>query len=179
MGDHPDDETPELAAAPLDRLCEEFLERHHAYAHIAVPRLRGQLAAAVERDPGSVPAGLPAAFAALADGLLSHLAKEENILFPALTMMAEADRAGHGRPPLPFPTILHPIRVMEAEHARLAEALDHLVRVASGFTVPDAAADSTRRLMADLAAFRDRLEAHLRAENDVLFPRALELDRRL
>jgi regulator of cell morphogenesis and NO signaling len=144
-----------------------------------VPRLRGQLAAALEREPDSVPAALPAAFAALADRPLSHLAKEENILFPALTSMAEADRSGRGRPLLPFPTLLHPIRMMEAEHARLAEALDELTVVASGFTAPEGASDSARRLMAELATLRHHLSAHLRAENDVLFPRALDLDRRL
>jgi regulator of cell morphogenesis and NO signaling len=180
MGEHQlDDGAPELAALPLERLCEEILERHHAYAHIAVPRIRGQLAAALEREPDSLPVALPGTFAALADRLLSHLAKEENILFPAVTSMAEAERSGRGRPLLPFPTLLHPIRVMEAEHARLAEALDELTVVASGFIAGEGASDSTRRLMAELATFRDHLAAHLRTENDVLFPRALELDRRL
>jgi len=179
MGEHRDDEATADAAQPLDRLCDEILERHHAYAHIAVPRIRGQLAEALEREPAAVPVALPALFAALADRLLSHLAKEENILFPALAAMAEADRTGRGRPPLPFPTLLHPIRVMEAEHARLADALDELTAVAHDFTAPAEASEATRRLMAELSGFRDHLAAHLSVENDVLFPRALDLDRRL
>jgi regulator of cell morphogenesis and NO signaling len=166
-------------AQPLDELCEAILERHHAHAHVAVPRLRGHLAALVEREPGALPVALPAAFAELADRLQSHLAKEENILFPALATMAEAERNGRGRPPMPFPTVLHPIRLMESEHAGLADGLERVKALASGFVPPDGASASTRRLLEDLAAFCDDLAAHLQVENDVLFPRALELDRRL
>lgn len=172
-------DTTDVPPAPLDRLCEEVLARHHAYAHVAVPRLRGLLALVRERDPDTIPAALPAAFAELADRLLSHLAKEENILFPALAALAEAERAGSGRPPLPFPTVLHPIRMMESEHARLAGLLEQVTTLANGFVPPPNAAEPTCRLLAELAVFRDHLDAHLRVENDVLFPRALDLDRRL
>ena len=93
----------EPAAAPerqsLDRLCQEILERHHAYAHIAVPRIRGRLASLLEHEPGAVHPALPAAFGELAELLVSHLAKEENILFPALAAMADAERIGGARPP--------------------------------------------------------------------------------
>ncbi len=167
------------AALPLDELCGAILERHHAYAYVAVPRIRGLLAMLTERDPQAIPSGVHDAFRALADRLMSHLAKEENILFPALVMLAEAERSGAGRPPLPFPTVLHPIRLMESEHASMAAALDELFRLTDGFGAAADSSDAVRRLMAELSAFRDHLESHLRIENDVLFPRALELDRRL
>ena len=180
MTDQPQgDDISTLAGQSLDRLCQEVLERHHAYAHIAVPRIRGRLAALLEREPGAVDPALPAAFGDLAELLVGHLAKEENILFPALAAMADAERAGSARPPLPFATLLHPIRLMEAEHARLASALDVLTALANDFVAPEGTSDATRRLMMELATFRDQLVAHLRVENDLLFPRALDLDRRL
>jgi regulator of cell morphogenesis and NO signaling len=166
-------------ALPLDELCGAILDRHHAYAYVAVPRIRGHLAMLAEREPQAVPAGVQEAFTALADRLMNHLAKEEHILFPALALLADAERSGAGRPPMPFPTVLHPIRLMESEHASLASALDQLSTLAGGFGITSDASDAVRRLMTELAAFRDHLESHLRIENDVLFPRALELDRRL
>jgi regulator of cell morphogenesis and NO signaling len=164
---------------PLDALCEDILVRHHAYAHIAVPRIRGYLASIVEREPGAVPLALPAVFAEVADLLTGHLAKEENILFPALAVMAEAERVGGSRPPLAFPTVLHPIRLMEAEHARLASGLDELKRLTHDFARPEGTSDALGRLLEELKTFCDQVEAHLRVENEVLFPRALDLDRRL
>ena len=176
---HRDKDQPDRSTQPLDALCDDILVRHHAYAHIAVPRIRGHLAAVLEQQPDAVPPQLSAAFAAIADLLVTHLAKEENILFPALAVMAEAERTGGGRPPLAFPTVLHPIRLMEAEHARLAEGLEALARLTNDFAVPAAASDSLRRLLEELKTFRDHVVAHLREENDVLFPRALDLDQRL
>jgi regulator of cell morphogenesis and NO signaling len=93
--------------------------------------------------------------------------------------MADAERAGAARPPLPFATLLHPIRVMETEHARLASSLEVLTAIANNFVAPEGASDATRRLMTKLAIFRDELVAHLHVENDQLFPRALEIDQRL
>lgn len=173
----PDRPTP--ADQPVDALCDDILVRHHAPAHVAIPRIRGHLAALLEQEPGAVPPALPTAFAELADLLLNHLAKEENILFPALVSMAEADRDGRARPLMPFPTVLHPIRAMEAEHARLSAATESLRVVANDFAVGPEASEALRRVMRELAAFRADLLEHLHVENDVLFPRALDLDRRL
>ena len=177
MPDDPTRRAPDAAGTSLDELCEAILDRHHAAVHGALPRIRGHLAALVEQEPDCAP--LHAAFGALADHLASHLAKEEHILFPALVAMAQADRAGGARPPMPFPTVLHPIRLMEAEHARLAADLDTLCAAAGGFAPAPGDSAGRRRVLDELAAFAADLHIHLRVENDVLFPQALELDRRL
>lgn len=175
----PDDSSRDARARPqsIDALCEHVLDVHHAYVHGAVPLIRGHLAALAERDPSFD--AVRTAFTALADHLASHLAKEELILFPALVALAEAERQGAGRPPLAFPTVLHPIRLMEAEHAQLAADLDRL-RTATGVVAHDAAASASgARVLDEIVTFAADLDTHLQVENDELFPRALELDRRL
>jgi hypothetical protein len=57
------------------------LERHHAPAQIAVPRIRGRLAALLERELGAVDPALQGAFGDLSELLVGHLVREENILF--------------------------------------------------------------------------------------------------
>lgn len=175
----PDDSSrnPGAHGRSLDALCEHVLDVHHVYAHGAVPLIRGHLAALAERDPSFVE--VRAAFIALADHLASHLAKEELILFPALVALAEADRQGAGRPALAFPTVLHPIRLMEAEHVQLAEDLDRLRAAAGAIASGVTPSESGGRVLDELSAFAADLDAHLRVENDELFPRALELDSRL
>jgi regulator of cell morphogenesis and NO signaling len=171
--DHPD--------CPLDELCNAIVERHHTYIHGAIPLIGGWLSALVEREAGDRPAlaGVRAAFTDLADQVRGHLAKEENILFPALAALAQADRDGASRPPLPFPTVLHPIRLMETEHARLEQGMTRVRAAANGFAPPEGASEPWRRCYRELARFDEELRAHLNAENHVLFPRALELERRL
>lgn len=166
---------------PLDALCDAIVERHHTYLHGAVPLIRGWLGTLMARESQAAPAlaRVQAAFASLTDQVLGHLAKEEAILFPALAAMAQAHREGAMRPPLPFPTVLYPIRLMEAEHARLEEGLARVREAANGFAVPPSASETWHRCYRELARFEQAVHAHLRAENDVLFPRALELEQRL
>jgi regulator of cell morphogenesis and NO signaling len=166
---------------PLDDLCDVILQRHHAFAHSAVPMIRGWLATLAERQPAASPhlADVRDAFSDLAEVLLGHLAKEENILFPAIAAMAEAERSGRARPPLPFPTVLHPIRMMESEHARIEAAMGRLKALTNGFVPPEGASEAWCRVLAELAKLDEGLRAHLHAENDELFPRALDLERRL
>ena len=175
----PDDATRDTGpqGRPLDELCEYVLDVHHGYAHGALPLIRGHLASLAERDPAFD--AVQSAFIALAAHLDSHLAKEELILFPALAALAEAERQGAGRPPLAFPTVLHPIRLMEAEHAQLAEDLVRLRAAAEMAGRAAAASVPGGRVLDELSVFAADLDAHLRIENHELFPRALELDRRL
>lgn len=164
---------------PLDALCDRIVADTHARAHAAVPRIRARLAALAAREPHGTARDLHQAFAALADRLLAHLAKEENILFPALAALAEADRMGRSRPPLAFPTVLHPIRVLEDEHARLSAGLETIESLVRSHGQPAADDAAWRVVLDDLATFRAELVAHVSFATEVLFPRALELDRRV
>jgi regulator of cell morphogenesis and NO signaling len=179
MTENPRASETAVESLPLDALCDRIVADTHARAHAAVPRIRGRLAALAAREPRSAAPALHQAFAALADRLLAHLAKEENILFPALTALAEADRAGRSRPPLAFPTVLHPIRVLESEHVQLTAGLETIETIVRGAGQPAADDEAWRVVLNDLAKFGAELVAHVTFEAEVLFPLALELDRRV
>ena len=166
---------------PLNELCDIIVARHHAYLHRAIPRIGAVLARLTEAESASAHsvADTREAFADLAHQLQGHLAKEENVLFPALEALAKADREGGHRPALPFPTVLYPIRLMETEHARIETAMDRLRQVTDGFVAPEGASEGWRQCLSEFACLDEDLRVHLRAENEVLFPRALDLDRRL
>jgi regulator of cell morphogenesis and NO signaling len=154
--------------------CDDHVERTHASLHYALPRLRDELAAlAAPGPPNASLDRVRAAFAELADQIQSHLAKEENLLFPAL------DALSRGRPPLPFVTIVHPIRLLEAEHGRIEAALDGLRALAQEADVPVSLADGWSGCLARLAELDRELREHHRRENEVLFPAALDLERRV
>lgn len=165
----------------LDELCDDVLKRHHAFAHGSVPMIRGWLATLAERQPVDSPhlVEVRDAFGEFGDLLLGHMAKEENILFPALVALAEAARARRGRPALPFPTVLHPIRMMETEHARLELCMARIRALTDGFMVADGSSDAWRQIVDELARLDDSLRAHLRIENETLFPLALDVESRL
>jgi len=167
-------------APPIDELCESIVSRHHAYLHRALPIIQEDLGRLADDDcPDGELAETRVLVADLVHQLKGHLSKEENLLFPALVALAQADREGRSRPALPFPTVLHPIRMMETEHARIEGAMARLRALTRGFAPEDDATVAWRQCLTQLAQLDADLREHHRTENEELFPRALELERRL
>ena len=166
-------------AQPLDVLCADIIERYHASLHRSLPRIRDELAALCGSDASAALRNVRTVFSDLADLIENHLAKEEHLLFPALEALAAAERTPGRRPPSTFVTVLHPIRLMEAEHARIELALQHLHGLALEVSEPDSLSAGWHRCLAELASLDRDLYEHHRAEDEVLFPFALDLERRL
>jgi regulator of cell morphogenesis and NO signaling len=159
----------------LDAMCDDIVGRHHTSVFRSLPRVRDELAR-LSSTPAL--AELRLAFASFTDQIRGHLAKEEHLLFPSFVALASAEREGT-RPALPFSTVLHPIRMMEAEHVRIEAALDRLRAAALAVPEPDSLSPGWHRLVAELSELDTDLREQHRAENEILFPRALELERRL
>jgi regulator of cell morphogenesis and NO signaling len=163
----------------VELLCDAIVDRYHASLQEALPRIGAELQSIGAAAASPAVEMLRLAFAEVAEQIESHLAKEEHLLFPALTALSIAEREGGRRPALAFATVLHPIRFMEAEHARIEMAIDRLRELARAVGEPDSLSPNWLRCMADLAKLDTELREHHRAENEVLFPRALELESRL
>lgn len=163
----------------LDALCREVIARYHAPLHRRLPRMRAALDRLAADGGNRDVEVMRRVFAGLADRLESHMAKEEHLLFPAIIALAGAGRERGGRSGSPFVTVLHPIRMLEAEHAAIEAALDQVRALARDLDGPDVRSPGWQRCLADLAELHADLHAHHRTENEVLFPRALEAERRL
>lgn len=166
-------------ARPLDVLCMDIVERYHASLHQSLPRIRDELAALCGDRCSAALREMRLAFSDLADQIEGHLAKEEHLLFPALEALADADRGSGHRPSTPFVTVLHPIRLMEAEHARIEELLEVLRDLSLEVAAPESELPGWRRCAAELALLDRGLREHHRVENEMLFPLALKIERRL
>jgi regulator of cell morphogenesis and NO signaling len=162
---------------PLEALCEDILERHHLTLHQALPVIRDELAALCRDSDSEALREVRLAFSALADQIEGHLAKEEHLLFPAVEALAAAEADGSRRPVMPFVTLLHPIRLMEAEHLRIESAIEHLRDLVLEVTEPDSLMPGWRRCLLALARLDRDLREHRRVQDEVLFPRVLDLER--
>ena len=169
----------DATSRPVDALCDDIVERYHTALHRALPMIRAELAALCAASSSAALRDVRIAFDHLADEIEGHLAKEEHLLFPALEALAAAEREGRRRPAMPFVTLAHPIRLMEAEHLRIAAALDQLRDFVLEVAEPDSLLPRWRRCLAALAQLDREIQEHHRAEDDVLFPAALELEHRV
>ena len=164
---------------PLDVICDDIVERYHAALHQSLPGIRRKLAAFAAETPAPAAREMCEVFGELAEQIESHLAKEEHLVFPALAALSRPEASPFLRPVATFATVLHPIRLLETEHVRIELTLDRLRELALTIGEPDSLSEHFRRCMIDLAELDAHLREHHRIENEVLFPRALEMERQL
>ncbi len=164
--------------SPLGELVQHIVDRHHAYVKSEAPRLQ-QLAAKVASVHGQnhpEVLRIQSTFSGLAAELASHLMKEEQILFPYIVQMEEALAQGQGAPPCMFGTVQNPVRMMMMEHDGAGEALRDLRATSSDYAPPADACVTYKTFYAALAAFEADLHQHIHLENNILFPRALQME---
>lgn len=99
--------------------------------------------------------------------LLTHLGKEESVLFPAIK---EAVSAGGNKD-----FIRQPIIMMQREHALSGEDLTYFRKITDNYRLPEDACNSYRYLFEKMKEFEDDLHQHIHLENNILFPKALKL----
>lgn len=160
-----------------ETLIAYIVGRHHAYLRSAMPVIAAHTkkiaAAHGVRHPEL--AAIAEAFDAVAAELTTHMAKEEKILFPYISAVADAVSRGDQLPRAPFGSIDNPIRMMEHEH-EIAGSLTARIRALSGgFVVPEDGCTTYRVCFEELEAFERDLHEHVHLENNVLFPKARAL----
>lgn len=169
---------PQVEAAGLTALIDHIVTRHHGYVKQEIPRLQ-QLLKKVVAVHGSGHPELQVVqqnFQSLAAEMTSHMMKEENILFPYIVEMEQAVQEGKApRKPM-FGTIARPIQMMELEHESSGDALKRMREASSGYTTPENACFSYRTLYAALIEFEADMHQHIHLENNILFPRAVEME---
>lgn len=166
------------AAEKLEAICNQIVEKHHAYVRAELPRLEMFAQKVVSRH-GDTHAELPQIqelIASMGEELLQHMGKEELVLFPYIAKL-ERNLAECGPRPLGcFGAVRNPIRVMMAEHDAAGEAMARMRALSNGFTPPVGACPTYRGFYQALAEFEKDLHQHVHLENNILFPPAIELD---
>lgn len=169
----PTDET-NWNEASLVSLADHIVETHHQFLVTELPRLTGLIEkvnnAHGERRPEL--AKVSTTFVAMRSELEAHMAKEENILFPAIRMM-ETEGVPQS---FPFGSVDNPIAMMEHEHEDVGNALRQLRELTEDYTPPADACPTYRVMLESLNNLELDLHLHIHKENNILFPRAKELE---
>lgn len=159
---------------PLSELVDHIVEIHHAYLREEMPRLSQFLSKLVEVHGQRHPelAVARSTFAGLRAELESHMMKEECILFPSIKMLESSG----GTAQLHCGSVENPIRVMIMEHESAGDALEKLRSLTNGYTPPADGCNTYRVTLDGLRELEADLHMHIHKENNILFPRAIELE---
>lgn len=155
----------------LSQLADHIEQTHHAYLREELPRLDAMTAkvAAVHGDKEPRLLEVRNAFVALKNELLTHMMKEEQILFPVCRRFEAANNsvASH------CGSIANPIRQMEAEHDNAGNALAIMNQATDGYLPPAWACNTYRAMLDGLAVLERDMHQHVHKENNILFPKAI------
>lgn len=157
--DHQKQHSDRVEALHTNELIEHILVRYHEVHRHQLPELI-RLAERVEKvhkTHPDCPTGLTGLLVEMQRELLSHMMKEEQILFPMI-------RAHQ-------PQAVHPIEMMRHEHALHGESLEALEKLTHDITPPAGACNTWQALYVGLNAFKHDLMQHIHLENNELFMR--------
>jgi len=162
------------SAESMTRLANHIVSRHHVYLREMLPQLGSLLDKVVSKHADKHPnlVELREVYTTMWNELLSHMMKEEVVLFPFIRLLDQAVQAGQPAPHFHCGSVAAPIHVMEDEHQSAGEALRRMRELTFGFRPPKDACDAYRILMAGLRELESDLHLHIHKENNILFPRA-------
>jgi regulator of cell morphogenesis and NO signaling len=160
-------------------LIEHIQNTHHKYVREGTARLKPLFDKVCSVHGQNHPelVSLRTTFAALAQELATHMMKEEMVLFPYIVRLEEAVAEKVPAVPPPFGSVRNPVAMMMHEHDDAGNALREMRRASYGYAAPADACVSYQTLYKALADFETDLHQHIHLENNVLFPRSVEMER--
>jgi regulator of cell morphogenesis and NO signaling len=157
----------------LSFLADYIINTHHTYLKENLEEIVAstQKIAQVhgERHPEVVE--IAAIFAKIENDMLAHLRAEEEVCFPAIKRVEEAQKAGLSPSVEDIETIRHSLENFHLEHEEIGDAAHKIRDLAKGFALPDDACNTFMITYQKLQEFEDDLHKHVHLENNILFPK--------
>ncbi len=152
-------------------LSEYIVNTHHKFVLKNLPDLvfYTQKIASVHGDHHPELIEVADLFVKINTELLQHLKNEEEVLFPAIKEVLNTNSATAKK------TIVSEITRMAGEHEFAGGAMDEINRITKGYQVPADGCNTYRVAFKMLEQFEDDLHTHVHLENNILYPKALQL----
>lgn len=164
---------------PLDLLADYIEKTHHRYAEEKIPVIEAFLDKLCKVHGGHHPElfEIRDLFFASAQDLAPHFKKEELILFPFIRNMIKAQRTGEAFMQPTFGSVENPVNMMMHDHDFEGERFRKIAALTSGYNPPADACNTYRVTFAMLDEFEQDLHTHIHLENNILFPKAIKLEK--
>ncbi len=166
---------------PLDLLADHIEKKHHRYVEEKILEIKPYLEKICrvhgERHPELFE--IQEEFNASAGELAAHMKKEEFILFPFVRKMAKATQDGVKVNSPQFDTVQNPVQMMMNEHVTEGARFSRIEFLSNHYTPPADGCNTYRVTFALLKEFEQDLHLHIHLENNILFPKAIALEKEL
>lgn len=166
-------------SAPLADLVSHLAAEHIRWTGADLPHMEELIRKASGEVQPANPALAPIAsgLSRLRETLTKHFRGEEQVLFPTAVALerAVASHSPIGRPS--FGSVRNPVSLLTREHEEEGRLMKNLRGVCEQHNLSGSASEELRQLNDALRQLQDALSQHRQVENEVLFPRMVELER--
>lgn len=163
---------------PLNKLAEHIQNKHHTYVEKKIPEIITYLDKLCQVHGAHHPElfEINELFHQAAEELSTHMKKEELILFPFVKTLCENTK--EFTQPI-FGTVENPINMMKHDHEKEGLRFEKIAQLSNNYTVPEDGCNTYRVCLEMLQDFERDLHTHIHLENNILFPKAIELEKKL
>jgi regulator of cell morphogenesis and NO signaling len=165
----------------LDFLADYIVNTHHSYVKKVLPDIKAYAAKVSkvhgERHPELIP--IYQLVEEIYREMTSHMAKEENILFPYIKDLVIEKNNATSLSSSKFGSIKNPVTMMEMEHETAGNIMKEIRHLSHDYKLPEDACASYSLLYRMLNEFEEDLYLHVHLENNILFPKAVELEKQV
>jgi regulator of cell morphogenesis and NO signaling len=181
LGGSIDVQKNEFSDMELDVLIDHIVKKHHAYVTQMIPINFTHTQKVKNVHGANHPEVIKIAdhFETVAGDLLQHMRKEEQMLFPYILSLLTAKKTGQRLSFPPFGSVKNPIQMMEQEHQAAGDEMYEIRSLSNGYTPPDDACTTFKVSYQELKDFENDLHQHVHLENNILFPKAVQLEQEL
>lgn len=164
---------------PLDLLADYVEKTHHRYVEenstVLIQYLNKLCKVHGDRHPELFE--ITKMFTESAQELAAHMQKEELILFPFIKKMVAAQSSGERVEKPHFGSVENPVAMMKEEHTVEGERFEEIAKLTNNYQFPDDACGTYQVTYRMLEDFENDLHKHIHLENNILFPKAIELEK--
>lgn len=175
------DDPGKFMGTPLDELVEHIVNNHHVFVKQTGNDLLQYLDKVVRVHGVNDPElkFIQSHFVDLLNELTNHMQKEEMVLFPYIRQMVRSYSEDIPLETPMFGSVKYPINAMEVEHTDAGDLLTEIRMLTRDYTPPAHACKTYEVAFRLLEDFEKDLHMHVHLENNVLFPRAIEMENEL
>lgn len=164
---------------PLDLLADYVEKTHHRYVEentaVLLQYLNKLCKVHGDRHPELFE--INELFVESAKDLGAHLKKEELLLFPFIKKMVAAKQKGEKVEKPHFGSVENPVAMMKHEHTIEGDRFVKIAALTNNYQFPEDACGTYQVTFKMLEDFEKDLHTHIHLENNILFPKAIELEK--
>src|SRR5690554_4753055 len=171
----------DFKAFPIDLLADYVEKTHHRYIEQRIPEITPFLSKVARVHGTNHPELIVVEqlFNESAQELSAHLKKEELMLFPYIRKMVKSKMGDGKRPHTALGSATEYIEQMEEEHDAEGERFSRIAELTDNYTPPADACKTYMVTFSMLKEFEEDLHRHIHLENNILFPKSIEMEKEL